>query len=136
MIKPLKYLIFISILITLLLASSCKKENAVLADGVLTIDLSKEEFNSLQNINGTLYINELLIVKVGNQEFSVVSQNCPGDVGCITEYEKETFFCPCSGASYNQFGTIISSTSSTNRQDLRYYLSEVEDDRYLIVYVD
>lgn len=136
MINKVQYLIYTVIILFGLSAASCKKENAVLEDGVLTIDLSKDEFNSLQNINGTLYIEELLIVKVGNQEFAVVSQNCPGDVACITEYEKETFFCPCLGISYNQFGTVINPSSSVKNMDLRYYVSEVEEDRYLLVYVD
>ena len=118
------------------MATSCQKENAVLEDGVLRVDLSKDEFNSLQDINGTLYIEELLVVKVGNQEFSVVSQNCPGDVDCITEYEKETFFCPCIGASYNQFGTVLNPSQTVEYSDLRYYKSEIENDRFLKIYID
>ncbi len=95
-------------LLILNLVTSCKKDTMRNGEIYLKLNLSKTEYASLNQLNGILYIEEILIARVGEATYAAVAQYCDSN-DCVTEYsaDKNTFSCPCTGTNFDMQGVSI-----------------------------
>lgn len=110
----------------LLLVSSffyaCSKEDIGVSKVYLKLDLKDSKYNSLNEIGGVLYLENILIVRLNSQNFAAVTQNCAD--ACITEFNAGDllFSCPCIGHFYNSTGAALDGSAS-----LRTYHTDLQD---------
>lgn len=96
----------------------------------ITIDLTKSEFDALDAVGGFAYSGNLIIIRTGDTQYTVLSKICTHQ-GCTVSYNSTSnqLPCPCHGSLYNISGGVVNGPAT---QSLKKYSTKIEGNNLVI----
>src|SRR5256885_12281304 len=94
------------------LASCTKQDQVPRVD--FTIDLTDPNYNSLLNLGGYVYMQNVIVARALDGSYFALSQVCT-HAGCTVEYHvsQNSVVCPCHGAQFDVHGNVTMGPANT-----------------------
>ncbi len=87
---------------------SCANGDEEIFMNSITVDLTDPDFSALNTVGGFAYLNDLIIIRTGTNNYSVLSKICTHQ-GCTVTYNSgnNNLPCPCHVSLYTINGAVI-----------------------------
>ena len=81
----------------------------------IVVDLTDPGFSALTSVGGFTYMKDLIIIRNGDNDYTVLSKVCTHQ-GCTVSYNPKTnqVPCPCHGSLYSITGEVINGPAPDN----------------------
>jgi cytochrome b6-f complex iron-sulfur subunit len=88
---------------------ACSNENEPAPASVdLHLDLSTPPYAALNNVGGSVNVNNIIVARVSNIEFTALSRVCTHEGGLVNyRSAQEDFQCPNHGARFSTSGAVL-----------------------------